>query len=1073
MLKAMIKEKLMPIKLITGNTFKCVSERVFDEIKANGMSEGRHIVIIPDQFTLLSEMEVLEHLGLKSSFNIEVTGFSRLASKVLGDRGLKMLNQVTSVMLLKRVIMESESELNCYSRVCRKAGYVSEIYAVITNMRNSKITPEQLRKTASNTFGLIADKLKDIALLYDKYIKLLATSYGDMGSELENLAIEIPNLDWVKNTHIYVVDFHELTKVKLDILSAFIEYSRSFTMGIVDMPNAKNSRIYPNYLVKFLLAEADKNNAKVNRVDVLENLPKESLEVSDRLYSYNLQTDIKSEGHFNIKVADNLTHEVRSIAREIRGLIVDKNYRYRDIVIVASDTDLYKKIIAKEFADFAIPVYLDDKTNLSNTAIAKLLVYASEAVIKSLRKSEIIRLSKLDILGLSADDINAFEHYINKFNINYSRFSTSFTIAKDDELFLGAEKVREKLISILSPLMKNAASASEHICNINEFYKLAITDSYSAYICKLNSVDKRMAKVAEKAKEKTENCMLQIESLFEGISFSFEDVLQIILAAFSSIEIATIPQYVDSVFVGQVNKSKYQKTKVMFVIGASDGTYPNESVNGGIISQQELQILQDKGMQFFPNFKEKILLDKFYICQLLLKASDKVIITYNTQAGEPSIMARQVARIAGVTAKGFVAEGSTLNETACDLAAKIATKQNAITMLMNYYSERMNGVNIADESIYDYLYTKLKGDFNYQYLRADGAITHVMPNEDAWRIVGGKTFASVSAIERYFECPFKFFCQRLLKLNHPVTGELKPNDIGSFIHKIAEVYFRENTDTSIADDIRDSIVLSICKGAINTAEFEDIARSMTETAIKKLLFDKAVYIIAHLVKCQAQSQFTVSGTEVGFGGSQDIRPALEIDLDGKKYYMRGVIDRVDKHGEYTVIIDYKSKSSMDFGIKQVFYGERVQLFLYLNALQSCEKLQPLAVYYMPMPYNYKNPDKKNPDYSYVGFTRDIEDELQLFDNEYMNKNRCTPVSLTRKGELDSSKLYTNQDFSNLQKYSNDVISNAISEINSGYIEPKPIGEACKYCDYSGICTQKGNTAASRSYAGVAMENDDE
>ena len=1066
-------EKLMSIKLITGNTFKCVSERVFDEIKENDMTIGRHIVIIPDQFTLLIEMEVLEHLGLKSSFNIEVAGFSRLASKVLGDKGLKMLNQVTSVMLLKRVVMESESELICYNRVCKKAGYVSELYAVITNMRNSKITPEQLRKTALQTRGVLSNKLMDIALLYERYIRLLSTKYSDMGSELESLAKEIPNIDYIKNAHIYVVDFHELTRVKMDIISALIQHTQSFTMGVVDMPEAKNSRLYPNYLVKFLLSESKRLNMGYSRVDVLEKLQEERSEIADRLFSYNLQTDVKSKGHFEIKVADNITHEVRGVARYIRQLIVEENYRYCDIAIVASDVDNYKRIIAKEFADFSIPIYLDDKTNLMTTAYAKLLSLAMDAVNKNMRKDEMIRLSKSEILGLNHNEINAFELYANKFSMNFSRFASEFNIAKDDELYAGAELVRCKLASILSNISKKSTNTIDCINSIKEFYSAATNANYISYINRLSLIDKRQAKIAEIAQEKAVNCIAQIEELFESVELDFDDVVDILFTAFSSVEISTIPQYVDSVFLGQVDKSKYQHNKVMFMLGASDGNYPKDGVSGGIINANEAKIIEGKGVEFFPNNKEKILLDKFYISQLLLKATDKVILSYDTQSGEPSVLVRQVERIAGVVPAMFESDGNSSGKNALDYARKISTKSNSISELMRYYSERMSGENNGDENVFDYLYTKMSEDFNYQYLINDNLLTHVSPNKDAWSKKDGKTFARVSAIERYFECPFKFFCDNVLKLKEPVTGELKPSITGTFIHEIAEKYFAKYADADIAEDKRDKRVMNICNSVIKGDSFIDIVRGMSDIAIEKQLFARARYSIGKLVKCQSQSDFVVSGTEVKFGMSANGLPPLEIDVDGEKYYMRGIIDRVDKLGDSIAIIDYKTKSSMSFGLRDVYYGGRVQLLLYLNALQNGGEDQPFALYYMPMPYGYKNPIKTSTNYKFVGLTRNDEVDIAHFDREFMTSESCIPVSISSKGEIKNTGLYTKQEFNKLKKYSIDVIARAISEIDNGYIEPKPIDKACEYCEYGNICKSRGNMETKRHYKSVSLEAQDE
>lgn len=76
----------MAIKVITGNTFDVVSKSVYDEIAKNSKNGGKHCLIVPDQFALMSEKEVLDYLGLAASFDIEVASFSRLAAKYIKDK---------------------------------------------------------------------------------------------------------------------------------------------------------------------------------------------------------------------------------------------------------------------------------------------------------------------------------------------------------------------------------------------------------------------------------------------------------------------------------------------------------------------------------------------------------------------------------------------------------------------------------------------------------------------------------------------------------------------------------------------------------------------------------------------------------------------------------------------------------------------------------------------------------------------------------------------------------------------------------------------------------------------------
>ena len=90
------------LEIILSDTL--TSTPVLDALKKNYVRGTRHLVIVPDRFTLSYERAVLKELNLKGTFDIEVASFSRLADNALERAGVGALDSLSEVMLLRKVI---------------------------------------------------------------------------------------------------------------------------------------------------------------------------------------------------------------------------------------------------------------------------------------------------------------------------------------------------------------------------------------------------------------------------------------------------------------------------------------------------------------------------------------------------------------------------------------------------------------------------------------------------------------------------------------------------------------------------------------------------------------------------------------------------------------------------------------------------------------------------------------------------------------------------------------------------------------------------------------------------------
>jgi ATP-dependent helicase/nuclease subunit B len=175
---------------------------------------------------------------------------------------------------------------------------------------------------------------------------------------------------------------------------------------------------------------------------------------------------------------------------------------------------------------------------------------------------------------------------------------------------------------------------------------------------------------------------------------------------------------------------------------------------------------------------------------------------------------------------------------------------------------------------------------------------------------GGRPVAaySVGALERYQDCPFKFFAADVLRLEEPPEDEpmLSSRARGRFVHELFQRFFE-------AWDLRGDGAITV--GRMDEARilFEDIAASMlsrlpeAEAALEQArLFGSAASmgIVDVVLELEASRPAPVAERwlEYRLDGEFSLGAA-----DGPRVALRGVADRVDLlTGNRLRVIDYKS-----------------------------------------------------------------------------------------------------------------------------------------------------------------------
>ncbi|MBQ6803090.1 MAG: hypothetical protein IJP04_00390, partial [Clostridia bacterium] len=146
------------------------SETLRRHLIAMAARGGRMIVIVPEQYTLQTERELMAGLQVPGFFDLEVLSPSRLTERVFAQAGSDQRVRIDArgkQLALARVLLSCKKELRYYESAAEKQGFIERVGSAIADFKRAGVTPEMLKNHAESLpEGAAKDKMQDLALLY-------------------------------------------------------------------------------------------------------------------------------------------------------------------------------------------------------------------------------------------------------------------------------------------------------------------------------------------------------------------------------------------------------------------------------------------------------------------------------------------------------------------------------------------------------------------------------------------------------------------------------------------------------------------------------------------------------------------------------------------------------------------------------------------------------------------------------------------------------------------------------------------------------------------------------------------
>ncbi len=336
------------------------------------------------------------------------------------------------------------------------------------------------------------------------------------------------------------------------------------------------------------------------------------------------------EDRIAVYEAESPKEEVRQTAMQIRALVRREGYLFRDIAVVCGDLGAYAEHIEEQFALFDIPCFLDQTRGILLNPFIEFMRSAISIFTGDFSYEAVFHYLRSGLADFTSDEVDRFENYALQFGIHGKwRYTRAFTkrtgqMEENPDSFNEINLFRERFLDSLQPLFRKEGTAGQYVEDLYEFLVRSRVQE------KLAGYEKRFEEQGElsKAREYAQiypmvmDLLDQIMGLLGQETMSLQDFADILDAGFGEIEVGTIPQNVDRIIVGDMERSRLKPVRALFFLGVNDGNIPRGTSKGGIISDIDREFLRQSDFELAPSPRQQMYIQRFYLYLNLTKPSE-------------------------------------------------------------------------------------------------------------------------------------------------------------------------------------------------------------------------------------------------------------------------------------------------------------------------------------------------------------------------------------------------------------------------------------------------------------------
>ena len=1016
--------------ILTAYTLSECMDELVKLVAENEKRGERNLIFCEDRLTLIAERALVNALG--GTFLTSVSTFARF----LNVRQ-KTISKQGSVMAVANVLsaLLDEGKLQCFKKNTGVGNNAKCIYETLAQLAASEVDGEVLRESAAQLpDDVLKRKLNDLAEIFDGYDAFLNEhGFIDESRYLSLLPHAIRKDTTLSNVNVFFLGYTSFTAQAAQTIRAALETAKRvygiFCGGKEDIYTNRAAQTFASVCAEYGKGEFLRRGTPLD--GEAEHLRK-GLFNPQRVKGERATTE-----SIRIFEAEDKMDEAEYVAVQIRrAMAQNPTLHYRDFAVLSANVSAYSLALKRAFGEYNVPYFIDEKKSLKRHPLAVFLLDCFRVVAEKFSPASVQALTHNEFFGESDE----YRNYLLKF-ANY-RGGANKDIKQSEAVtetydISTLEDGRARLLKATKNI-KPSEKGSGYCAAVREILREFDVENQLKKLQE-NVVDVSQKGYLSQIYGALEHLLKEAELLTANREMKVKEFAAMLEDGLDATEISLIPLKTDAVFIGDITESRIEKVGALFAIGMTEDV-PSIASDTAIISDKEIEKLSLLKTLIEPTVAEVNLRARECVCLNLCTFMDELHLSYPLAAdgSEPSVsdVFRYVDAVFESPRGKDIPRLKTIPDE--EFPYRCAAPAPAIRQLLEQKNEYKRH-HIDSNKEYSSLYTaldKLSVTQKDDYLQEDMGQVCVERGEELF-FRDGKI--SPTALEGYFNCPFRNYAERGLRLKEREETAVMAVDTGNFIHELLEITAQNANDIQTEEEMR-SFAIEKGKEIMQKPVYAAQADTASgEVFTEKLCTEGAEVAVAAFRQIK-HSNFTVEDTE------------KSISAD----FFHGKVDRVDGTEEYVRIIDYKT-GSIDDSATSYYTGRKLQMQLYMSALQG-ERV-PAGVFYFPASAQYSEETANK--YQMKGFLNGDEKALRAGDTTLTEgaTSEFFPAALQEKTR--SKRVMEESVFRDFIDYSLHVARQGVAELKEGYVAPTPYGNSCEYCKYGGMCGFKKETALPR------------
>ena len=1112
----------MSLRFYFGPSGSGKSHRIYEEIMQRAAQEpGRNfLIIVPDQFTMQTQKDLVMRSDRGGILNIDVLSFGRLSHRILEEVGTKempVLDDTGKSLVLQKIAADLKEQLPAMGSLLHKQGYIHEVKSAISEFMQYGISTQDMDKliASAEKRGALAMKLRDLKTLYRGFQDYIRDHFITTEETLDVLRRSLVKSKILPDSVVVFDGFTGFTPIQNRLIQELMRVCEE-TIGEEEDPYQMDGEQKLFHLSKKTVADLVKlaAEAEVTRGEdvFVKGGPNRFTEapalcyLEQNLFRYQYEPYTEKQCEIRMFEALSPREEVHQTALYIRKLIREEGLTYRDIAVVIGDLEGYASYVETEFGQLEIPCFLDRTRGIVLNPMIEYIKSVLQLYIRDFSYDTVFHFLRSGMADISREEIDELENYVIRTGARgYRTYSRLFT-RKTEEMQQGsgqedterAEETMERLNRIRQQFadtveilhMAPRAKAGEYVDHLYDFLEQNQVQQ------KLLNYQQRFEQEGDLAKAReyaqiyrlVMDLLDQIYELLGEEEISLQEFADILEAGFGEITVGTIPQNVDRIVVGDMERTRLKQVKVLFFLGVNDGNIPKNASKGGIISDMDREFLIESGTEMAPSPRQQMYIQRLYLYLNMTKPSQRLYLSY-----------------AKVNSDGKGIRPSYLIDTVRKLFPQLAVEYPQNRSRLEQIEGRQEGARYLAEELREYadgtLREEERQDFYLMYRayeadpegrdRLTAAAFRRYKESGLSRIVARALYGrqlenSVSRLETYAACACRHFLQYGLSLQEREEFGFEVSDMGNVYHAVLENFAGKLAESGRTWwDFDENFATQAIKEAVEgyaatygeTVLYSSARNEYAITRMSRILTRTVLTLQQHL----KQGSFQPDDYELSFRFAEDL-DSIHVDLsEEEKMHLQGRIDRIDVSEDaehvYVKVIDYKS-GNKKFDLAALYYGLQLQLVVYMNAAMELEsrkhpdkEIVPAALLY----YHIDDPTIETPvELTQEQINEEILTKLRMngvvnsdpavverLDRFLQDKSKVIPVEKKKDGSFSArSGILSREELHVVSAYVDTKIRQIGREILDGKIAANPYEkgneEACTYCAYKKVCGFDGS-----------------